>query len=212
MGFSLSRRTAKDGTLVLGLPIRIRILMGIIALAIVLGALLPGSEGSPAGLGAGGIVLLLIVVLGLFYEERWTFDPGARSLSFKFGLVFAGKTMRVPFDSVESLAIEEFAKGRASNPGAAPGPDRDGGEAAPSAPSAYPGKNVPSLADFARESSGGFSVKRLIEPKRLRRLVIYLNTAERLVVESVGRSKFDQLEALGQETAGIMKKNLTFMG
>jgi hypothetical protein len=181
--------------------------MGIIALAMVLGALLPGSEGSPAGLGAGGIVLLLIVVLGLFYEERWTFDPGARSLSFKFGLVFAGKTMRVPFDSVESLAIEEFTKGRTSNPG---GPTEAGHDGGAAAPSAYPGKD--GLRDFARESSGGISLKKLIEPKRHRRLVIYLNTAERLVVESVERSKFDQLEALGQETAGIMKKNLTFTG
>ncbi len=206
MGFTLDRRTTKDGILILGIPARVRVTMGIIALAIGLGALIPGSGGNPAGLGAGGIVLLIIVVLGLFYEERWTFDPGARSLSFKFGLVFAGKTMRVPFDSVESIEIEEFAKVRLTNSGEGAASE---GMRGGSDPSASPGRDIPSLGEFARENSGGFSLKRLVEPKRQRRLVIYLNTAERLVVESAGRSKFDQLEALGQEAARIMEKNLT---
>ena len=127
MGFTLVSTKKADGSIVISVPLILR--LGMVALALILfgSAILTPEAGK--GFSPGLLVALLIALLGSLYEERWTFDRPNKTVQFRFGLVFLARRVRVPFEQVKSLEVERFFRG--TIPGAAeaegqgnPGQDR----------------------------------------------------------------------------------------
>jgi len=109
MEISLVLREKGPGRLVYAIPLWYRLLMTAIA-AILAGAIF---------VSGGGIVSWIIVgiaVLAALYEETWTLDKDKGSLTHRFGLLVAAKTIRLPLGQIEDFRLRAFIKG--SNPGA----------------------------------------------------------------------------------------------
>jgi hypothetical protein len=84
------------------LPARLGALVGAV---ILLGISLAGP---PAPLG---LFLAAIFLLGALYDEQWAFDPEARHIYFRLGLIGMGRLRRWTFDQVEGLELSVFRKG-----------------------------------------------------------------------------------------------------
>jgi hypothetical protein len=126
MGFTLVSIKKADGSIVISVPLLLR--LGMVALALILFASATLSPESGKGFSPGLLVALLIALLGALYEERWTFDRPNRTVQFRFGLVFLARRVRVPFDQVESLVVERFVKGKIPGAAEAEGPENSGQE------------------------------------------------------------------------------------
>ena len=174
-----------DGMLIFALPPRTRLGFAAVAAATAASAVVAVDASSaaelaralPRALGPVGNAVLLLAVAAALYEERWTFDPRTRSVSFRFGLVFAARSRSVPFDQVESVAVETFVKG--TQPGTG---DADGIEA-------------------EAEPEG---LKRLFRKKKYASLVLYLKDAERLVVETVPSGDRALLERAAEDIRPLL--------
>lgn len=191
MDFALKHRSRPDGSVVVAVPPSVRISMAAIAAAIVGSGLIPDEGGALRGLGLPGIAAAALTVLAALYEERWTFDQARRALRFRFGLLFAARTLTIPFEDIEGLGLETFVKGRS----AASGSREDAEEAAAHA-----------------EAAGGLGLrplKRLFAPKPYRSLVVYLKSSNRLVVETLPANRAARLAELGILLAELVARPLS---
>lgn len=175
-------RSAKAGAFVGSVPALTRAVFAAIGAAFVAGSAISSGAASirdiPGALGPAGIVVVAIVLLAVFYEERWTFDPASRTVVYRFGLVFASAKRAFPFDSLESVGLERFVKG--TRPGQTPPPED--------------------------ERAGPRLFGNLFKPKAFRSLVLNLADGGRLVVETEAEKKAAALEAAARsisEIAGI---------
>ncbi len=175
MEFVLKSKRTKQGTLVLHIPLRLRLSIITIGLIILAASLIPILEGTQTQLGVATIALLIILLLGALYEERWIFDPAARTISFRFGLLVLAKTMTISFDQGDELTVEKPVKGKLHN------------QEAQEAPS--------------RPQTG---LARLFQPKVFINLVLYLKDSERLIIESGNARKEAQLINLKKEIQEIL--------
>lgn len=106
MELPLRLRRTKNGRLVYSIPLWYRICMAALAL-VVAGSILT-LPGRPAPLAW---IILVIVALAGLYEERWSFDAEARRVSHRSGLLFAARTLRIPFDEVEEFRLLAHVRG-----------------------------------------------------------------------------------------------------
>jgi hypothetical protein len=87
---------------------RMRVLYGVIASVIVLSAVVTVPE---YGFSPVEAIVIALCVLAACYEERWSLDDTARTVSFRLGLVFLAKTKKIPVDDIAEIRIETFEKG-----------------------------------------------------------------------------------------------------
>lgn len=98
--------SASGGKLVYAVSAVFRAAMAAIA-AIMAASLIV--EGQPLGPGAW-IALALVALAGL-YEERWTFDSAAGTITNRAGLVFLSRRRTIAMDEVARFRIEAFVRG-----------------------------------------------------------------------------------------------------
>jgi len=96
----------KPDRLVYGFPVWYRIVMGTI-LAIVAAALLLGDTRP----GALAWLVMIILLLGTFYEDKWSFDGADQSARHQAGLMFLSRSRVVPFVQIERLRIVPLVRG-----------------------------------------------------------------------------------------------------
>ena len=97
--FSLKIKNGAHGELILHISPLIRILFGLMACALIAGALINRSEPVPIL----GVALIIFAFLGMFYEERWIFDKAKKTIIAKTGLVFFYKKDVLVFKEVEAF-------------------------------------------------------------------------------------------------------------
>lgn len=66
-------------------------------------------------------ILAIIMLLGLLYEERWTFDRGAGRVENRFGTVFLARRKGFPMADLERIGLERFTRGRLVDEPSGPG-------------------------------------------------------------------------------------------
>jgi hypothetical protein len=66
-------------------------------------------------------ILAIIMLLGLLYEERWTFDRAAGRVENRFGLVFLARRKVFPLADLERVGLERFTRGRIADEPPGPG-------------------------------------------------------------------------------------------
>ena len=103
-----------DGCLVLRLGRGFRVIFTIMAAVILAGTL---GSGPPAPLPLG---LVLLLLAGALYEERWTVDPQAGTLTARHGLLPLARTRNWPIADIVSVRHSGAASATASGdrPGA----------------------------------------------------------------------------------------------
>jgi len=57
-------------------------------------------------------ILAVIMLFGLLYEERWTFDRAAGRVENRFGLVFLARRKAFPMADLERVGLDRFTRGR----------------------------------------------------------------------------------------------------
>ena len=88
-----------------------------IGFALICGILLAGIGTNPPGtVPVVGILILILSVLGVFYEERWIFDRGEGMIEFRMGLLFLNKKRRYPFKEVEAFTFVTLHGGKEIDP------------------------------------------------------------------------------------------------
>ncbi|OHD28217.1 MAG: hypothetical protein A2Y38_01195 [Spirochaetes bacterium GWB1_59_5] len=105
MQIHLSLRRKGD-VFVYGIPLWYRISSAVAALALTAASIFSG------GLGIPGSIIVVIVILAAFYQERWTFDAGKDTCTGRMGLVFAAKGPTFKVSDIAWFRIDMFAKGR----------------------------------------------------------------------------------------------------
>ena len=108
----LQPRNRPDGSLELHLPISFRILFAVLAAVVGLGMI-----GAPQ-IGLFPTIVLLVLVLGALYEERWHFDPNTNTVTSWHGLLVANKARQWSFADIEAVNSAFYLRG--SVPGSAP--------------------------------------------------------------------------------------------
>ncbi|AEJ20810.1 hypothetical protein [Gracilinema caldarium] len=175
MEFLLKSKRTNKGTLELHIPLLLRLSLSAIGLIILAASLIPILEGPQTQQGVTTIVLMIILLFGALYEERWTFDPASRTISFRFGLVFLAKTMKISYDQVDEITLEKAIKGKMQN-----------------------------LEAPAEPSRPQNSLARFFQPKVFINLALYLKDSERLIIESGNAKKEAQLINLKKEIQEIL--------
>lgn len=100
--------TRPDGTVVLAFGLGFRVLFALLALMVGYG--IAGSIGD-AGPGVVPIVIFTVLMLGALYQERWTFDPGSRTIVSAHGLIGLAFRRRWSFDQVAALEYTSYRAG-----------------------------------------------------------------------------------------------------
>ncbi len=177
MEFLLKSTTKDKGILILHVPLWFRLALLFIGCVVLFALLIPVREGSPAGIGVPGLVLMVVIFFGTLYEERWIFDPLRRTISFRFGLLFLAKTMEIPFDQIDEISVERATKGTMQQ---AQSGDKE---------------NLPQRG-----------IGRLFRPKQYSNLILYLQDSERLVIESVNFRKEEQLIKLKDHIQQVLEQ------
>jgi hypothetical protein len=113
-GLALHER--RPGRLVLALPAAHRIVFGILsALSMFILCFGVLFEGEPTILTSRNTVaglLVLTMVFGLAYEDRWTFDRAAGRVENRFGTLLLARRRGFPMAELERIGIERFTRGR----------------------------------------------------------------------------------------------------
>lgn len=179
----LQARRSRSGAFVLEVPLSFRAAFAAVAAVVAGSALVSSPE---ATLGGFGSTVLIVSILAALYEERWTFDPAGKTVRFRFGLLFAARSLTVPFDELEGVGVELFVKGQHAETGGREDVERE--EAEPTG-----------LAAIGA---------RLFRKKRYARLAIYRKDAPPLIVESApaagNAARAAALEDLGREIARVV--------
>jgi hypothetical protein len=66
-------------------------------------------------------ILVIIMLFGLLYEERWTFDRAAGRVENRFGVVFLARRRVFPLADLERVALDRFTRGRIADEPPGPG-------------------------------------------------------------------------------------------
>jgi hypothetical protein len=74
------------------------------------------------GTGLVGVLFVLVSALLALYEERWDFDGNARTIVARSGLLLLNKKNLYPFDSIETLELDDFTRGRLDQTTVSPEP------------------------------------------------------------------------------------------
>lgn len=106
MEIQLTLSEPRPGRLVYALPIWFRIVMGLV-LAVIVASLLSVH----AWPGIVAWILLVILALGLLYEDTWTFDAAEGHVFHRAGLLVAARTTAIAFSAIERLRIVPLVKG-----------------------------------------------------------------------------------------------------
>lgn len=175
MELLLTSKRSKTGALVLHIPLALRISILAIGLIIIAASLIPSSDGAQSHLGVTTVLLCIVLLLGALYEERWTFDPATRAIKFRFGLLFLAKTMSIPYDQVDEIRVERAMKG-----------------------------TMQPLNEQTEPTKPTTGLFRLFQPKVFINLVLYLNHAERVVIESGSARREDQLITLKNQIQEVI--------
>ena len=101
-----------DSVLVLTPHPIFRILFGVICVALMTGIYLNPGEKIPVI----GIILILISIISVFYEERWIFDRKAEIIEYRFGLIFFYKKEKIAFDEIDEFNYSESTTLRHDKP------------------------------------------------------------------------------------------------
>jgi hypothetical protein len=123
-GLTLHER--RPERLVLTLPAAHRIVFGILsALSVFILCFGVLYEGEPTVLTSRNTVaglLVLTMVFGLVYEDRWTFDRAAGRVEYRFGTLLFARRRGFPMADLERIGLERFTRGRLAEeaPQAAP--------------------------------------------------------------------------------------------
>jgi hypothetical protein len=112
----LALRERKPGRLVLSLSAVHRIVFGALSVLSVyilcFGVLF---EGEPTVLQGHNVVaglVTLIMIFGLIYDDRWTFDRAAGKVENRFGTLLLARRREFPMSDLVSIGIERFTRGR----------------------------------------------------------------------------------------------------
>ena len=105
MGPELVLRPRRDGRLELRFSSGFRIVFGFFAGMLLIGI---ASADEPALLP---VLVLLVLIAGLLYDERWTFEAGTGRIVHRIGLLFACRSREYRFAEVESVELRTFRKG-----------------------------------------------------------------------------------------------------
>ena len=106
MEIPLVLSTPRPGRLVYALPIWFRIMMGCI-LGVVVASLVSVRDWP----GILGWIILVVLALGLLYEDTWIFDATEERAMHRAGLVIAARTTVVEFASIARFRIVPLVKG-----------------------------------------------------------------------------------------------------
>lgn len=106
MEIPLSLTSPRPDRLVYGFPIWYRVVMGVIVAVVATALFLGGTQP-----GVLGWVVLAILLLGTFYEDRWIFDQAIGQARHQAGLMFLSRTRTIDFAEIQSLRIVPFVKG-----------------------------------------------------------------------------------------------------
>jgi hypothetical protein len=66
-------------------------------------------------------ILAIVMLLGLLYEERWTFDRAAGRVGNRFGTVLLARRNVFPMANLERIGLERFTRGRLTAEPSSPG-------------------------------------------------------------------------------------------
>jgi len=106
MEIPLRLKKSADGRLSYGISLWYRLVTAAM-LGLVIAGLL--STESPPGLFAW--VILLLLLMGLVYEERWTVDPASKTVCHHGGFWPFTKAVTTRFDSVGEFHLQALARG-----------------------------------------------------------------------------------------------------
>lgn len=70
-------------------------------------------------------ILVAVMLFGLIYEDRWSFDRAAGRVENRFGVVFLARRRGFPMADLEHVGLERFTRGRLGPEG----PDGTAGDA-----------------------------------------------------------------------------------
>jgi len=106
LSIPLVLRAPDANRLVFSFPAWYRALMGAILLVLIAGLVQEGARpGWPMW------ALLVIITLGILYQEQWTFDADRRRVAHKVGLLIAGRTQLIDFALIERFLITPHVEG-----------------------------------------------------------------------------------------------------
>lgn len=108
----LQPRNRPDGSLELHLPLSFRVFFAVLAIVVGL-----GMAGAPQ-IGLFPTIVLLVLVVGALYEERWLFEPSSGTITSRHGLLVLNKKQTWSFSDVDSVSSSFYLRG--SVPGSAP--------------------------------------------------------------------------------------------
>lgn len=102
---SLRAHTNGRGALVLDLGLRFRIVF------LSLAAIVALAMGVAGNTGVFAIVLLVVLLLGASYDERWTFDSTTGTIVSRYGLLFAARTHSRRYDEITAVEYTIYRVG-----------------------------------------------------------------------------------------------------
>ncbi len=186
--FRMNRR--RNGAVVLSFGIAFRIVFA--ALVIVFGWGIADRMVNGEPLPILSVVLLVVVLLGALYEERWIFDPSSQTVSNRQGLIVLSRRRSWNFHEIDSIEYTTYRVG--SNPRTASedsgnhgddgGRRSRGGEEDGTAPGRFGNLDALSRRRFFRYSiilTDGSSIR--IELRRVRRW-----PEEKRIAEEIART------------------------
>lgn len=101
----LKPRTAADGSLILELGLAFRVVFGVLAAILAVGV---GSTGTIGIVPAG---ILVVMVVGAMYQEKWTFDPTERRVIAQHGLLPWSRRRTWTFDEITEVQFAQHRLG-----------------------------------------------------------------------------------------------------
>ncbi|MFW5695772.1 MAG: hypothetical protein ACOCYB_11430 [Alkalispirochaeta sp.] len=99
---SLHHRITPEGALILSLGMAFRIVFAVPAAVVALGIVSAGS------IPIAPTVVLVVMVGGALYQERWVLNPTNRTITATHGLVFWSRTRRWSYDDIVAVRYAHY--------------------------------------------------------------------------------------------------------
>lgn len=106
MEVPLRLASRKNGTLLYGIPISFRILMGLMLALIAAAIVLEQFHTGPLGW-----ITVILLLLGFVYKEDWVFNPHTKTVSGQLGFYPLLKRTNLSFEEIAYIQLAAFAKG-----------------------------------------------------------------------------------------------------
>ncbi len=105
--FRINLRIIKksDSLIILTPGYLFRILFAILCVALIIGLFFDPGDKVPIL----GIILILISIIGVLYEEKWSFDKEGRIIEYRFGLSIFFKKEIISFDHIDEFNYSDTA-------------------------------------------------------------------------------------------------------